>query len=44
MVLSHGNAQSVRQSMDKETLISILVVFMMILSMWMGYIMGIKNG
>jgi hypothetical protein len=30
--------------MDKETLISSLIIVMMILSMWMGYIMGIKNG
>jgi hypothetical protein len=44
MALSHGNAQSARQSMDKETLISSLIIVMMILSMWMGYIMGIKNG
>jgi hypothetical protein len=44
MALSHGNAQSVRQSMDKQTLISSLIIVMMILSMWMGYIMGIKNG
>jgi hypothetical protein len=44
MVLSLGNAQSARQLMDKETLISSLVVIMVILSMWMGYIMGIKNG
>jgi len=44
MVLSHGNALSARQSMDKETLISSLIVIMVILSMWMGYIMGIKNG
>jgi hypothetical protein len=44
MALLHGNAQSARQSMDKETLISSLIIVMMILSMWMGYIMGIKNG
>jgi hypothetical protein len=44
MALSHGNAQNARQLMDKETLISSLLVIMVILSMWMGYIMGIKNG
>jgi hypothetical protein len=44
MVSLHGNAPSARQLMDKETLISSLIVVMVILSMWMGYIMGIKHG
>jgi hypothetical protein len=44
MALSHGNALSARLLMDKDTLISSLIIVMVILSMWMGYIMGIKHG
>jgi hypothetical protein len=41
---AHGNAESAKQSMDKDTLLVSLITVMVILSMWMGYIMGIKNG
>jgi hypothetical protein len=44
MVLLCGNVPSAARSMDKETLISSLIVLMVILSMWMGYIMGMKHG
>jgi hypothetical protein len=44
MVLLCGNVPSAAQLMDKETLVSGLIVLMVILSIWMGYIMGIKHG
>jgi len=43
-LLEHGSAGSAKQLMDKETLISSLIVVIVILSMWMGYIMGMKHG
>jgi hypothetical protein len=44
MALSHGNAQSVRQSMDKQDLIHYLWVIALCLAAWGGYLAGKFNG
>jgi hypothetical protein len=44
MVLSHGNAQSARQSMDKQDLIHYLYLTLAILAAWGGYVMGVASG
>jgi hypothetical protein len=41
---AHGSAESVTRLMDKDTLVSCLVVFMVILSTLMGYLTGLKHG
>jgi hypothetical protein len=43
MELSYGNVQNARQSMDKNTLISICIVVLVIMSSLMGYIAGINH-
>jgi len=38
----HGNAGSVRQSMDN--LITVAIVVIVICSLWLGYLLGSMNG
>jgi hypothetical protein len=44
MELSHGNAQSARQSMDKQDLIHYLWVIALCLAAWGGYLAGQFRG
>jgi hypothetical protein len=44
MALLHGNAQSARQSMDKQDLIHYLWVIALCLAAWAGYVTGSQIG
>ena len=41
--LAHGNAESARQSMDKETLLLILTLALFIGGVAMGYMAGLSH-
>ena len=41
--LAHGNAESAKQSMDKETLLMLLTLALFIGGVAMGYMAGLPN-